>query len=100
MSQAAKIRLKVGQVELEYEGPEAFLKDGLVGLLDHAIESASANVMVAPEPAEQKAPGHMVEAPPGAALDVSARSIASHLSAESGGTLRSRRPRSSRSSTN
>lgn len=39
----AKIRIKLGQVEVEYEGPEDFLRDELQDLLSAVVELHQAN---------------------------------------------------------
>ncbi len=51
MSDASKIRLKVGAIEVEYEGSEAFIKDELPKLLDAVAQlyKESGGSMSAPQ---------------------------------------------------
>lgn len=49
--EGAKIRVKVGSMEIEYEGDPAFLKDGLEGLLSK-VADISASVEVVADPGE------------------------------------------------
>lgn len=83
--QSAKIRLKVGSLEVDYEGESSFLKDGLLDLMRSTAalfekhESALSEVL--PSPDSDKAVDSSI--PP----DISIDTIASNMGAESGTEL-------------
>lgn len=45
---SAKIRLKVGDVEAEYEGDPAFMRDGLIKLMEEAVERFGGHAKATP----------------------------------------------------
>lgn len=75
----AKVRVKVGQIEVEYEGDDAFLPDGLLEM----IEKISAVLKVVP--LESPANGKPETLPNAGKLSTS--TIASKLGAKSGSDL-------------
>ncbi len=80
MDSGAKIRIKVGAMEVEYEGDPSFLKDGLESLLS---KMADLSIQVPPEPetAGDAQNGPTLSAPSnGVAFSTS--TIAAHLDAK------------------
>lgn len=79
----AKIRLKIGQLEVEYEGKPSFLQDGLFNLLEKMVgfyTEHKAAIPADPTPAKTTGAG------PGD-LDYSTNTIATHLGSKSGPDL-------------
>lgn len=85
MGIGAKIRIKVGMIELDYEGDPSFLKDGLENLLD-TMGKLSTHV-----PSEIQTVSSKVDivAPPSSlnSFDFSTTTIAAHLAAKTGPEL-------------
>jgi hypothetical protein len=81
---AAKFRLKIGEVEVEYEGEAAFLQDGLINLVNDVAGKLSerAAALPPPKPANPPTPGT-----PETHHNLSTDTIASKLSAKTGGDL-------------
>jgi len=81
----AKIRLKIGGLEIEYEGKESFLKDELFNTIKKALSIYAENKDVIPaEPAAQSGAG--AAARPGG-FDHSTNTIAAHLGVSTGPEL-------------
>ncbi|MBL0372618.1 hypothetical protein JJB09_11320 [Rhizobium sp. KVB221] len=87
MADQAKIKLKVGSIELEYEGDPAFLKEGLESLLITMTDLAKVappeeNISVDDEDSsDQSGAGNS------GGLQLSTNSIAAHLDVKSGPEL-------------
>ncbi len=83
----AKIRLKIGQLEVEYEGQASFLQDDLFNLMQKMVDfytEHKAAIPADPPPAQTNAAG------PGGSLgglDHSTDTIATHLKATTGTEL-------------
>ena len=84
-SSLAKIKIKVGPIELEYEGSPEFLKDGLQGL----IGTMSSLAEKLPEQAAtlSVADGSTVAATPSTHMSLSTSSIAARRGAKTGPEL-------------
>ncbi len=81
----AKIRLKIGQLEIEYEGKSSFLQDGLFNLLEKTASFYAANKTSIPaEPAAHGGPGTGSQ---GGGLDLSTSTIAAHVGGNTGAEL-------------
>lgn len=84
----SKIRIKVGSMEVEYEGDPAFLDGGIEKLL---VTMADLAGKVPDEPAPPAAPAAAVSGAPaatsGGAYSFSTNTIAAHTSAKSGTEL-------------
>jgi hypothetical protein len=85
MDGGAKIRIKVGAMEVEYEGNPSFLKDGLESLL---TKMAELSTQMPPEPitGSDTSNEHASSAPSNG-VDFSTSTIAAHLDAKSGTEL-------------
>lgn len=81
MDSGAKIRIKVGAMEVEYEGDPSFLKDGLESLLSKMAE-LSTQVPPEPETAGEASNGP-ISCAPSNGLDFSTSTIAAHFEAKS-----------------
>ncbi|MEP4990623.1 MAG: hypothetical protein ABJV68_23445 [Paracoccaceae bacterium] len=84
----AKIKIRVGKIELEYEGSHEFLKDGLSGLLQEI--GTLADVSDFEDVATDLAEPMTAEIPavtPGNKLALSANSIATHYGSKSASDL-------------
>ena len=80
----AKIRLKIGQLEVEYEGRASFLQDGLFNLMEKMVgfyAEHKASILAAPLPAQTNGAG-----PTGSLgeLGHSTNTIAGHLDVKTG----------------
>lgn len=83
----AKIRLKIGQLEVEYEGRESFLRDDIFSLMKKLIGFYSehkASIPAAPLPAKTNSTG---SEEPLSDLDHSTNTIAAHLDVKKGSDL-------------
>ena len=82
MDSGAKIRIKVGSMEVEYEGEPSFLKDGLESLL---AKMADLSIQVPEEPETR---GDTSDGPdiaiPSNNYNLSTKTIAEHLAAKTG----------------
>ena len=84
-NETAKIRLKMGQFEIEYEGKESFLKDELLNLTEKVLSLYAENKELIPaEPAAQLS---SVAGAQGNGLEHSTNTIAAHLKASTGPDL-------------
>jgi hypothetical protein len=84
-AEPAKIRLKIGQLEVEYEGPPSFLEDGLLNMMTKIVgfyQEHSSAIPTDPPPSQQ-ANG----ASPTEKLDHSTNTIATVLGVKSGSDL-------------
>lgn len=80
----AKIRLKIGQLEVEYEGQASFLQDGLFNLMEKMVgfyAEHKASIPAAPPPAQTNGAGSTGST---SELGRSTNTIASHLNATTG----------------
>lgn len=88
---SAKIRIKVGNIEVDYEGDPSFLKDGLNELIQ-SVSDIHNSLPQTPSPSVD-APTSVEPAPPAAnpsastGLGLSTRSIAARMNAENGPEL-------------
>ncbi|AXX97563.1 hypothetical protein [Profundibacter amoris] len=81
MDSGAKIRIKVGSMEVEYEGEPSFLKDGLESLLS---KMADLSTQVLPElETTSDATNGSISSAPSNGFDFSTSTIAAHLGANS-----------------
>ena len=80
----AKVRLRIGQLEVEYEGHASFLKDDLVQLMQRMIDLHTQNhvVLAAVPPQEGGAEGSVK--PMSSVEEMSIRTVAQRLNATSG----------------
>ena len=87
----AKIRIKIGLVEVDYEGDPAFLKDGLNDLIQSVSEIHSSLPQQASQVAQQAAASDPTPQPvpitSAVALGLSTKSIAARMEAKSGPEL-------------
>ncbi len=81
----ARIRLKLGAFEVEYEGQKDFLEDGLINLAEKALALYKDNRGTIPQENAGNI-GAGATTPPGA-LDHSTNTIAAHLNASTGPDL-------------
>lgn len=88
----AKIRVKVGAMELEYEGDPAFLKDGLeellttmAGLAGNTAQSSPDDVPATSATSDSHSGGEVAKAP--GSISASTNTIAAHLGGGSGPEL-------------
>ncbi|MBW7996823.1 MAG: hypothetical protein FVQ81_09715 [Candidatus Glassbacteria bacterium] len=80
-----KIRLKIGGLEIEYEGKESFLQDELFNTVKKALTLYAENKELIPaEPAAQAGAGR---AAPLGGFDHSTNTIAAHLGVSTGSDL-------------
>lgn len=80
----AKIRLKIGQLEIEYEGKESFLQDGLLNLMKKVVSFYAENKASIPAaPAPAPATNDLASV----ALDHSTNTIATILGVKTGPEL-------------
>lgn len=83
----AKIRLKIGQLEIEYEGRASFLQDDLLNLMEKMVgfyTEHKAAIPADPPPAQTNGAGSTGST---GDLDHSTNTIATHLGAKSGPDL-------------
>lgn len=85
--ESARMRLKLGAIEVEYEGSASFLKDGLVNLMQEAVNIYSANFQKIHGAAPSEQPSGQETANPTSSFDHSTNTIATHLGAKSGSDL-------------
>lgn len=81
MDSGAKIRIKIGAMEVEYEGDPAFLQDGLESLLAKMAD-ISTNMPSEPDALPREGNG-VVSSSPKNGYDFSTSTIAAHLEAKS-----------------
>ena len=88
MSESAKIKLKVGSIELEYEGDPSFLKEGLESLLVTMTDLAKvAPPEDLPDATPQAVPPNLAAPASNGGATYSTNTIAAHLEAKSGPDL-------------
>lgn len=89
MDDTAKIRLKLGVIEIEYEGKASFLEQGLPQLLSSVSEFYSNHQDAIPTEAEPPSNGEAkaIEKSSGLNLQMSTNSIAAHLGVSTGPDL-------------
>lgn len=91
MPALAKIKLKVGTMELEYEGDPSFLTGGIEALLETMGGLApTASAEVSPVQSEHEAPATSADpqpSPSGKSMNFSTNTIAAHLDAKTGSEL-------------
>ena len=81
----AKFRFKIGQLEVEYEGSEIFIKDGLINLMKKAMSFYSENKDQIPTGTATK--GESVTGTQPGNLNHSTNTIAAHLGGNTGPEL-------------
>ena len=82
---AAKIRLKLGQIEIEYEGRDSFLKDDLFNFVERCLSLYEKNKTLI----ESEPPAPAAQAPTQklGSIDYSTNTIAAHLGVSTGPDL-------------
>jgi len=78
----SKIRIKLGPIEVEFEGSESFLKSELPALIKTVSELYKASDVAAPDEDEPDAP-----AAPGGKIELSTNSMAAKLNCKTGADL-------------
>jgi len=80
----SRIRIKVGSLEIEYEGSEEFIREKLLALFTDVAE-LSKELAIAPDAEEQA--GNVVAPPSGKGISLTATAIATRLGVKSGPDL-------------
>ena len=85
--ESAKIRIKIGAIEIEYEGQASFLQDELLNLMENLVGFYAEHKAAIPidAPLDNAPSGSSVGS--SAPLDHSTNTIAGHLGASSGSEL-------------
>src|SRR5690349_3289925 len=85
--ESAKIRIKIGEIEIEYEGHASFLQDELLNLVQNLVGFYAEHKAAIPidAPSDNLQVGSSVGVSP--PLDHSTNTIAAHLGASSGPEL-------------
>lgn len=84
---SSKLRIRIGEVEIDYEGTEEFLKQELPQLLKTAMELHKASGATPASDGNKKKDGAAAGGGGGAALSLTTASIAAKLGSKSGSDL-------------
>jgi hypothetical protein len=85
--ESAKIRIKIGAIEIEYEGKASFLQDELLNLVQNLVGFYAEHKAAIPVDARPDEPEKNGSGGSSAQLDHSTNTIAGHLGAASGSDL-------------